>query len=333
MSRKWLAPLVCALLLASLASLSSASQAGDESHPGEIVNAIQLPIDWETFQGNGSAAVSVPHVVELHTATWCLPCRSVESEMGDLASWWPAVLVIAEHSSLDSPDPLALEEGLQLKQHYDVTGWPTLIVDGHWKLLGESQSPDLTSLLSNLTMEGADLPLAGASALAIESWSRDCLDCDITVGWNVSGDGGEYLLDIMVVQDRLHTTALTLDNVLRGAEVLRSVSGNETGSTTLSVNLSEGGEDARLVLLLRRAGTPETEAGSQTPLSSSLPSEWFSPREREETDSTIILLIGALLLVLMVPAFRHTVPALFRSSSSSEADLLTGVHRKSAEEE
>jgi hypothetical protein len=253
--------------------------------------------------------------------------------MGDLASWWPAVLVIAEHSSVDSPDPLALEESLQLKQHYDVTGWPTLIVDGHWKLLGESQSPDLTSLLSNLTAEGADLPLAGAPALAIDSWSRDCLDCDITVGWNVSGDGGEYLLDIMVVQDRMHTIALTLDDVLRGAEVLRPVNGNETGSTTLAVNLSEGGEDARLVLLLRRAGTPETEAGSQTPLSSALPAEWFAPREREETDFTTILLIGALLLVLMVPAFRHTVPALFRSTRPSEADPPTGVQRESSEEE
>ena len=333
MLRKWSAPLVCALLLASLTPLVTGGEIDEGSHPGELVNAIELPIDWETFQGDGSAAVSVPHVVELHTATWCLPCRSVESEMGDLASWWPAVLVIAEHSSVDSPDPLALEESQQLKQHYDVTGWPTLIVDGHWKLLGESQSPDLTSLLSNLTAEGADLPLAGAPALAIDSWSRDCLDCDITVGWNVSGDGGEYLLDIMVVQDRMHTTALTLDDVLRGAEVLRPVNGNETGSTTLAVNLSEGGEDARLVLLLRRAGTPETEAGSQTPLASALPAEWFAPREREETDSTMILLIGALLLVLMVPAFRHTVPALFRSTRPSEADTPTGVQRESSEEE
>ena len=333
MLRKWFAPLVCALLLASLTPLATGGEIDEESHPGELVNAIQLPIDWETFQGDGSASVSVPHVVELHTATWCLPCRSVESEMGDLASWWPAVLVIAEHSSVDSPDPLALEESLQLKLHYDVTGWPTLIVDGHWKLLGESQSPDLTSLLSNLTAEGADLPLAGAPALVIDSWSRDCLDCDITVGWNVSGDGGEYLLDIMVVQDRMHTTALTLDDVLRGAEVLRPVNGNETGSTTLAVNLSEGGEDARLVLLLRRAGTPETEAGSQTPLSSALPAEWFAPREREETDSTTILLIGALLLVLMVPAFRHTVPALFRSTRPSEADPPTGVQLESSEEE
>ena len=333
MLRKWFAPLVCALLLASLTPLVTGGEIDEGLHPGELVNAIQLPIDWETIQGDGSAAVSVPHVVELHTATWCLPCRSVESEMGDLASWWPAVLVIAEHSSVDSPDPLALEESQQLKQHYDVTGWPTLIVDGHWKLLGESQSPDLTSLLSNLTAEGADLPLAGAPALAIDSWSRDCLACDITVGWNVSGDGGEYLLDIMVVQDRMHTTALTLDDVLRGAEVLRPVNGNETGSTTLAVNLSEGGEDARLVLLLRRAGTPETEAGSQTPLASALPAEWFAPRAREEIDSSTILLISVLLLVLMVPAFRHTVPALFRSTRPSEADPPTGVQRESSEEE
>jgi len=320
MSRKWFAPLVCTLLLASLASLSSASPAGGESYPGEIVSAIQLPIDRQAVQGNGSAAVGAPHVVELHTATWCVPCRSVEGEMDDLATWWPAVLVIAEHSSVDSPDPLALEESLQLKQHYDVNGWPTLVVDGHWKLLGEAQSPDLTSLLSNLTTEGADLPLAGAPTLAIDSWVRDCLDCDITVGWTVSGDEGEYLLDIMLVQDGMHTTALTLDDVLRVAEVLRPVNGNETGSTTLVVNLSEGGEDARLVLLLRRAGTPETEAGSQTPLASALPAEWFAPRAREEIDSTTILLISVLLLVLMVPAFRHTVPALFRSSRQTEGD-------------
>ena len=333
MLRKWFAPLVCALLLASLTPLVTGGEIDEESHPGEIVNAIQLPIDRQAVQGNGSAAVGAPHVVELHTATWCVPCRSVEGEMDDLATWWPAVLVIAEHSSVDSPDPLALEESLQLKQHYDVTGWPTLIVDGHWKLLGESQSPDLTSLLSNLTTEGADLPLAGAPTLAIDSWVRDCLDCDITVGWNVSGDEGEYLLDIMLVQDGMHTTVLTLDDVLRGAEVLRPVNRNETGSTTPAVNLSEGGEDARLVLLLRRAGTPETEAGSQTPLASALPAEWFAPREREETDSTTILLIGALLLVLMLPAFRHTVPALFRSTRPSEADPPTGVQRESSEEE
>ena len=333
MTRIWLVSFVCALLLASVTPLSSATQSGDESHPGEIVNAIQLPIDWETFQGNGSAAVSAPHVVELHTATWCLPCRSVEAEMGDLGSWWPAVLVIAEHSSIESPDPLGLEQSLQLKQHYDVTGWPTLVVDGHWKLLGESQSPDLTSLLSNLTTQGADLPLAGVPSLAIDSWSRDCLDCDITVRWNVSGDEGEYLLDIMVIQDRMHTTALTLDDVLRAAEVLKPVSAGTTGSTNLEANLSEGGEDVRLVLLLRRVGNPETEAGSQTPLASSLPSEWFAPREREDTDSTTILLIAALMLMLIVPALRHTVPVLFSRTIPAEEVPPTEAQQQSSEDE
>ena len=77
------------LLLAALLILPSSIVAApvevDDSlgleSPGRIVDAVVLDINGT--EGNGENSRRSPLVIELHTATWCDPCRPAEVELNE----------------------------------------------------------------------------------------------------------------------------------------------------------------------------------------------------------------------------------------------------------
>jgi hypothetical protein len=225
----------------------------------------------------------------------------------ELEQWWPAVLVVAHHSSLESSDELATEQSAALKQHYGFDGYPTLLADGHWTLRGERQSLDLQNLLTNLSDDG----LADETPEFNLSWQR--VGSTVSATWNYSDGAAVLTLDLLVMHDEVEwpNTVVTLDGVVTGGGTNLSMN----GSAEFEVN-STGG-NPRLVAIIRVGGEPVTEVGTDTPFSGTLPNVWNPPVEtRTISGKTVFLLTLALVLVAIIP-MRHTLPVLWRKHPSS----------------
>lgn len=293
----------------------SASQQGPDWSAGEVVKItslhISMPADRDESQplqlsGNSSQAVDAPHLVELHTATWCIPCRTAEAEVTELETWWPAVEIIALHSSLDSPDQLATNVSREVYDRYQLGGYPTIVVDGNWILMGENQATDLQSLLSNLTEN--DRPLQEALTLDYD-WVLD--GENFSISWNSTS---QYYatLDLIITQNEVPWpgTTVTLDNVVRGG--LSNLS--KVGNGAFNVNLTGGG-DLTLTTILRIEGNATLQPGSEIPLTSGLPDSWTNSPSSQSLSPQFIAGFTIFLLIIAVIPMRHTLPVLWRKTT------------------
>jgi thiol-disulfide isomerase/thioredoxin len=304
------ARLICVIILSaalSTASISTIAEESDPPYPGEVILVLSMPLHNGT--GNSSTADSPPHLIELHTATWCVPCRSVESEVEDLEAWWPALEVVALHPSLGSPDELVTNCSSEVYNHYQLGGYPTLVIDGHWTLMGDKQAADLQPLLNNLS--GDNLPRQGGATLTFD-WQFQ--DENLTLNWSLSSSH-DVILDFLVTGDDVvwPSTSVRLDNVVRGGLTNQSNVGTEsvTFDEVLEENLS-------ITAIVRIAGTPELESGSETPLNSGLSDSWQEPIEARSVSPKVIAMFSVLILILAIVPMRHTVPVLFRRQIPSQ---------------
>ena len=319
--------LAAAITISTVISLPpplSGTVVADESESGidagEVVKVttqrISLPSDFNSdttlnMSGNSSDAVDAPHLVELHTATWCIPCRTAEAEVGELDTWWPAVETIALHSSLDSPDELATNVSSEVFHRYRLGGYPTIVVDGNWLLLGESQSRDLQSLLTNLTEDGR--PVQGSGEV---SYSWQVVGENFSISWNANTQ--MYVsIDFLLTQEAVPwpDTSVTLDHVVRGG--LSNLS--TEGSDSFQVNVSGGG-DLTLTTILRIEGNASLVAGSDTPLTSGLPDAWEEPPVGRTLSPEFIAGLTLLILFLAMVPMRHTLPLLWQGERKKRHD-------------
>ena len=279
-----------------------------ETESGAVVAAFVMELEGQS--GNNSEAVFAPHIVELFTATWCIPCRTAEQEVGELEVWWPAVLVLAQHSSTNSPDELATEQSAGLKDYYGIGGYPTLLIDGHWTLLGEEQSKDLQSLLTNLS----DAGLVVSSPEFSLNWSRT--GSTISADWSYVG-GGNYSLDLLVVQDEVKwpNTIMAIDEIVTGGVTNRSMNGSA------EFEISSAGSNTRLVAIIRVTGEPVTRTGSDTPVFGSLPNSWTPPPEVRSISGKAVFGITVVLVIVALVPMRHTLPVLWRKSGPPAAKI------------
>ena len=298
------ARLICVIILSAALSTVSISTIAEESDPpylGEVILVLSMPLHNGT--GNSSTADSPPHLIELYTATWCVPCRSAESEVEDLEDWWPALEVVALHPSLGSPDELVTNCSSEVYNHYQLGGYPTLVIDGHWTLIGDKQAADLQPLLNNLS--GDNLPRQGGATLTFD-WQFQ--DENLTLNWSLS-TSHDVILDFLVTGDGVvwPSTSVRLDNVVRGGLTNQSNVGTEslTFDEVLEENLS-------ITAIVRIAGTPELESGSETPINSGLSDSWLEPIEARSVSPKVIAMFSVLILILAIVPMRHTVPVLFR---------------------
>ena len=295
------------ILLSSVISVGSVATpvlAGSQSvdfAPGEVVIVMSMPI--YDGSGNSSTAEHSPHLVELHTATWCAPCRVAEDEVEELETWWPDVKTISLHPSLDSPDELATSVSSEVYEKYNLSGYPTIIVDGHWTLLGDKQATDLQSLLSNLS--GNNLPKQGVANLDF-SWQM--AGDNVTINWNLTSQR-DVIVDFLITQDEVvwPGTTQTIDKVVRSG--LTNLTGGN--GQTFSVNQTGVG-NLSLTAIVRVSGEVNLEAGSEIPLFSGLPDTWSEPENVRSLSPKFIALFSILIFILALIPMRHTVPVLFR---------------------
>jgi len=294
----FLSPIISVGLVST--PVSAESQTTDFA-PGEVVMVMTMPIS--NGSGNSSNAEHAPHLVELHTATWCAPCRVAEDEVNELDSWWPDVKTISLHPSLESPDELATSVSSEIYQKYNLSGYPSIIVDGHWTLLGDKQAIDLQSLLSNLSEN--NLPKQGAANLEF-SWQM--ASDNVTINWNLTSQTDVHV-DFLISQDGVvwPGTTQTLDKVVRSG--LTNLTGQN--EQTFSLNQSGSG-NLSLTAIVRVSGDVNLEAGSEIPLFSGLPDTWSEPESVRTLSPKFIAVFSVLLFLLALIPMRHTVPVLFR---------------------
>jgi len=302
--------IICAILLFSAfsnVSFSSVAQDGESLHPGEVILVQTMPLYNGT--GNSSTSELPPHIIELYTATWCVPCRTAESEVDELNSWWPTLEVIALHPSLASPDELATISSSELYNRNQLGGYPTLLVDGHWILMGDKQSEDLQTLLSNLSDN--NLPIGDGTTLTFD-WHLD--NGNLTLNWSMSSSH-DVIIDFLVSGDNVvwPGTSKHLDNVVLGGLTNQSDNGTET---IFLEGLSDGNNS--VTAIIRIAGIPEFELGSDKPLNSGLSDSWQEPIETRSISPKIIALFSLLILILAVLPMRYTLPVLFRNKPPSK---------------
>lgn len=300
--------LVAALLLLSpiipVDSVSSPVLAESQTvdfTPGEVLMVMTMPISNGT--GDSSNAEHSPHLVELHTATWCSPCRVAEDEVNELGSWWPGVETISLHPSLDSPDDLATSVSAEVYNKYLLSGYPSIIVDGHWSILGDKQAIDLQSLLSNLSAN--NLPIQGAANLDF-SWQM--AGDNVTINWVLTSQTDVHV-DFLITQDEVvwPGTTQTIDHVVRSG--LTNLTGEH--EQTFSVNQTGSG-NLSLTAIVRVSGDVNLEAGSDIPLFGGLPDTWNEPTSVRSISPKFIAAFSIMIFILALIPMRHTVPVLFR---------------------
>ncbi len=296
--------IICVIVLSALLSTTSISTIAEDSEqpfPGEVILVLSMPL--HNGSGNSSTAESAPHLIELHTATWCFPCRSVELEVEELDAWWPALEVVALHPSLESPDELATNCSSEVYNHYQIGGYPTLVIDGHWTLMGDKQALDLQSLLTNLS--GENLPTNGGAILTFDWYLQDQ---ELSLNWS-SSSSHDVTIDFLVTGDDVvwPNSSKRLDHVVRGGLTNQSDVGVDSIilDGVLEDNLS-------LTAVVRIAGTPELEPGSERPLNSGLSDTWQPPIGVRSISPQVIAIFTALILILAIVPMWHTVPVLFR---------------------
>ena len=309
------------LLLAALLILPSSIVATpvevDDSlgldSPGRIVDAVVLDINGT--EGNGENSRRSPLVIELHTATWCDPCRPAEVELNELLNVWPNLISLHHHSS--TFDPLSIEASNQTKINQHVLGYPTLVIDGRWSLNGSNQSQDLFDLVAEITSEGGTRS-SSPSDIIIGNWSIN--DAIISVDINVSYS--TLQVDVFYVVDGVNHVPLGL---LSDVVVAGKVDVDVNSTVNISLNgsrISSIGDNGQLVIVARNPGEAELVSGSDRLLydgfqlapNNSLPRSLFD----ESTWLVWLILLGG--VAALLPALQHTFPLLWSQRRLDEEE-------------
>ena len=314
--------------------------------PGAVIAAlvIELPRaltdSADDSEDAPDAGRAPPLVVELHTATWCQPCRAAEREVANLSAMWPTVTVLAHHSSDAAIDSLSVAASREARVGAGIDGFPTVLLNGVWALNGSRQSADLSSLVGNVTASGGLLNAPAridSIALAASGWSWNASEERLSVSWSLAGANATdhpnlagASLETWLIRDGIDGGSLGFlpDVVVAGAEMTLSNDSSDglhpTSEGTAVVDVANatsrngyGGQ--RIVLLLRAPGV-QLRSGSMTPLDGqqSAPPQPVVQNgvvDRYPMLPWIALVTGVL---LMLPALRHTVPILLPDSRKNQ---------------
>jgi thiol-disulfide isomerase/thioredoxin len=247
---------------ASAGSDATAAMAG----PGAILAAlrIELPEALSPSADSAAAAAEVdaashvpPLVVELHTATWCQPCRPAEQEVGNLSATWPAVAGIAHHSSDAILDELSTTASRDARTKLGAYGFPTILLNGVWALNGSTQSRDLSSLVGNVTAAGGLLNSPSRIdriALLSNGWQWNSTEERLSINWSLAGSDVNSMnfsnatIEAYLIRDGVDggTLGFLPDVVVAGSSIALDANGSkvslgaEDPNASASANGSEG---------------------------------------------------------------------------------------------
>lgn len=283
--------------------------------PGRIIDAVLVDLNSNATEGDGENARRGPLVIELHTATWCSPCRPAETQLNEMLNVWPGLIALHHHSSIT--DPLSVIASNETKIHQGVHGYPTLVIDGRWVLNGTNQTQDLFDLVAEITSEGGARSSSPADN-RIENWSIE--NSVISVNLNVSDP--TLRVDVFLVVDGVNHVPLGLlsDTVVAGqtdVDVNSTVYISLNGSRASSI-----GDSGKLVMVIRNPGAAELIEGSDRPLYDgffSTPPVFSEPTLFEENKWIMwLVLFGG--IAALLPALQHTFPLLWSRRGSNEEE-------------
>ncbi|MBD18699.1 MAG: hypothetical protein CMB13_03570 [Euryarchaeota archaeon] len=281
--------------------------------PGAVLDVLILDIEANATNGSGDSLRRPPFLVELHTATWCLPCRAAEVEVAELEATWSNVAILRHHSS--NLDTLSVKASNETKQDQGIHGYPSIVVEGRWILNGSSQSVDFDDLIANMTSSGLTRNTTPTDNW-IDGWSygNGVMDVDVRIGMD------DVQVDVYLLMKGVNGGQLGIlpDTVVAG-ETDVNVSQSSTVSLNLSgTSISMTDDPGRIVLVVRNPGPAILTPGSDIFVSGDYQSVPPNPSTGSFAMSNPFLFWLALVggVAFMLPAFQHTVPTLFSKRQS-----------------
>jgi len=232
--------------------------------PGAILAALSIELPLALSQSADAAADASevdaasyvpPLVVELHTATWCQPCRPAEQEVGNLSATWPAVAGIAHHSSDAILDELSTSASRDARAKLGAYGFPTIVLNGVWALNGSTQSRDLSSLVGNVTAAGGLLNSPSRIdriALLSSGWQWNSTEERLSIDWSLAGSERNSMnfsnatIEAYLIRDGVDGGRLGFlpDVVVAGSSIALDANGSEASNGSTWANGSEGSNDS-----------------------------------------------------------------------------------------
>tara|TARA_B100000676_G_scaffold299052_1_gene342820 strand:+ start:353 stop:1300 length:948 start_codon:yes stop_codon:yes gene_type:complete len=229
--------------------------------------------EWNVTSNNGttqsfmSTVESLPTVVEVYTATWCVNCVSTQDTLNEAMSDLDTEIIHYHRYWFDSLDPFgsdSTEERWESKYGHASAlrltprDAPTKVIEGerfHWGKVPKSQSllDDYSASLSR----GSTAPMTGNVSFTIHQIG-DSLD----VSWDISQlqvgtiDSQKLQIEpwlLMVEKSAYYPDGLNnlenYEHVLLDASILEKTSSHH-GSSNLSIPNLWDGDDLRVIFLL-----------------------------------------------------------------------------------
>ncbi|MDP6900098.1 MAG: hypothetical protein QGF94_04610 [Candidatus Thalassarchaeaceae archaeon] len=254
-----------------------------------IIFAIEVPLD-------GGEIRHIDHVVELFTATWCLPCRTAEIAAEGLSDSHTNTTVVKLHSSNIS-DEQFIQSARERMIHAGVDGYPTFAVDGQWRLISRAQANEVDDLLDALPDSLGTITLQGNATKSGGIIQVELNSTEVDVE-----------LDLWVIDEEKENLAIA-------GEFNQTWDGT---SQTWAIAVNNGTEmiEADYVLIIGRTpGNVELMDASNT-----FPTDQTIPTN-DEANGRLALFVGILIFLLMAPAMMTTVqrlPSLLNIKSNEE---------------
>lgn len=194
--------------------------------------------DTSSFNGSGAPSTFTKKVLlEDFTGTWCPQCPPAASAIANAMSGNSNIFGVGYHDG----DPMQISETSYWSSYYNVTGFPTVYVNG----------PDTRWNFPNMGQVNSELAETATVGLAIEgSIIGGKLDIEVQVGFNTTPNE-EVKLMIYLVEDNVTSSSAQAGSSQGTSyvhrDVLREVYTNQLGDVITSSNTTNGGVFTRTI--------------------------------------------------------------------------------------
>ena len=291
------------LLLSSFAAMAEAPEpvaitaeqaAAARDAPGAV-----LAVASGTMDDGGEMR---PHLIEYHTAEWCAPCAVAEQSLDDTTAWWPTLAVNTHHSSALEED-IGIPHSRMLMAEQNQTGFPTLVIDGHWVLRGSTHSTRLSEVLTALSTLEADLDRDDLTNISLRfDVHEDVERNEAVLTWNLSAPDTNLS---RVVVDVTVTAPMETRSGAGVVWMSRDITLHE-GEETMRIDLDSewNASELEFTVILRRMGT----MAGEEPVVGGLQGWREVPLEVEPNRPDLVpLMVGVLMLLLLAPAVSRSI--------------------------
>ena len=196
--------------------------------------------DTNSFSDTGAPITFTKKaLLEDFTGTWCPQCPPAGAAVVNAAEGNSNIFGVGYHAS--GGDPMEIPETAFWSSHYNVTGFPTVYVNG----------PDTRWNYGSMGQVNAELAETATVGLAVDAAIvGGKLDLEVNVGFNATPNE-EVKLMIYLVEDNVTTTTAQQGSSQGSSyvhrDVLREVYTDQLGDVILNSNTTAGGVVTRTI--------------------------------------------------------------------------------------